>query len=111
MQLVPSAFLASAAFCSELIHQILPESLSGVQCTFHDDARDRWSQSHQALPPEEIESIQQISWDIPLVQAAYNQLLSDARSEASRACLLIVTQKESGAWLNTVPVTSMGLRM
>ncbi len=69
VQLAPSAFLASAAVCSDLIHQILLERLSGVKCTFQDDALDMWSQSHKALPPEGIESFRQISWDTPLVQA------------------------------------------
>ena len=91
VQLVPSAFLTSAAACSDLIHQILPERLSGMQCTFQDDALDMWGQSHEALPPEGIGSFRQISWDIPLVHAVFNQLLSDAQSEASRACLLAAT--------------------
>ena len=47
----------------------------------------------------------------PLVQAACNQLLSDARSEASLACLLAAARKESGAWLNAIPVISLGLWM
>ena len=42
------------------------------------------SQSHEALLPEGIESFRQRSWDTPLVQAAYNQLLSAAQSEASQ---------------------------
>ena len=45
-------------------------------------------QSHEASPLEGIETFQQISWDAPLIQAAYNQLLSDAQSEASWAHLL-----------------------
>ena len=52
-----------------------------------------------------------ISWDDSLVQDAYNRLLSDVQSEASRARLLASAWKESGAWLNAVPVTSLGLRM
>ena len=53
VQLASSIFLASAAACSDLIHQILPERLSGVQCTFRDGL-DMWSQSHEASPPEEL---------------------------------------------------------
>ena len=111
VQLTPSAFQASAAACSDLIHQIHPERLSGVQCTFQDDALDMWSQSHEASFPDEIESFQPISWDTHLVQDAYNQLLRNAQSEASQACLLAVAWKESGAWLNALPVTSLGLRI
>ena len=56
-------------------------------------------------------SPRQISWDTPLNQAANNQLLSDAQSEASQARLLAAAWKESGAWLNAIPVTSLGLKM
>ena len=79
-----------------------------MQCNFQDDALDMWSQSQEASSPEEIESFRQISWDTSLVQAAYNQLLSDAQSEVSQAHLIAVAWKESGAWLKAIPV---GLRM
>ena len=109
--LAPSAFLASAATCSDLSYQILLERLSGLQCTFQDLALDMWSQSYEASSPEGIESFLQISWITPLVQTAYNQLLSDAQAEASLAHLLAAAWKESGAWINAVPVTSLDLRM
>ena len=82
--LAPSAFLASTAACSELTQQILPERLSGVQCIFRIMLLIS-SQSHEALLPKGIESFWQRSWNTPLVQAAYNQLLSAAQSEASQA--------------------------
>ena len=50
---------------------------------------------------EGIESFRQRSWDTVLVQAAYNQLLSDALSEAPLACLL------AAAWKNYLEPGSM----
>ena len=37
--------------------------------------------------------------------------MDNAPDTRSRACLLAVTTKESGAWLNVLPVSSLGLRM
>ena len=83
VHLAPSAFLASTAAFSDLIQQILPERMSGAQCIFRTMLLIS-SQSHEALLPEGIESFRQRSWDTPLVQATYNQLLSAAQSEASQ---------------------------
>ena len=66
-----------------------------------------WSQSHEASPPDGIESFWQISWDSPLVRAAYNQLLSNTQSEASQSHLQAETWKESAEWLSAIPVTSL----
>ena len=77
------------------------------KCTLQDHALDVWSQSLEASLFEVIESFWQISWNTPLVQAAYNQLLNNARSEASRVHLLAAAKKESGAWLNAIPVSSL----
>ena len=54
VQLASSAFLASAAAYSDFIYQTLPERLSGVQCTFQDDAINIWSQSHELHPLKEL---------------------------------------------------------
>ena len=54
VQLAPSAFLAPAAACSNLIHQIFPEKLTDVQCSFQDDALDMWSQIMKLHPLKEL---------------------------------------------------------
>ena len=45
------------------------------------------------------------------MEAAADTLLENARDATSRARLLAASIKESGAWLNALPITSLGLRM
>ena len=55
-------------------------------------------------------SLQQ-SWDSPQATLAYRKLLETAPDAPTRACLLAAGIKESGAWLQALPVSSLGLRM
>ena len=49
VQLAPSAFLASAAGSSNLIHCILPGRLDGIPYPAVDDAKIEWSRGHDTL--------------------------------------------------------------
>ena len=49
VQLAPSAFLASAAGSSDLIHQILPPWLHDMPYSGSNDALNIWSQGHTEL--------------------------------------------------------------
>ena len=42
---------------------------------------------------------------------AVDNLLDYAPDATARACLLAATCKESGAWLNALPISLLGLRM
>ena len=53
----------------------------------------------------------QKAWDTPLAQAAYDSLLDGAADPQSCARLLAFCTKESGAWLNALPISALGLRM
>ena len=92
MQLAPSAFLAPAAACSDLIHQILPNGLSSVQCTFQDDSLDMWSQNYKASPLRN----RVLSADIlryPFSSGCIQPAAKCAQSEASWAHLLAAAWK------------------
>ena len=52
-----------------------------------------------------------MEWDAPRVQERAASLLSTASDARSRAHLLAVSTKESGAWLKAPPISSLGLRM
>ena len=111
MQLAPSAYLASAAGSTTLLKQILP-------CRFHNnlfpavtDAIETWKVGHNCPPPSSQADCHQKAWDIPRVQSTFEAILSNALDSRSRARLLATSTKESGAWLNTLPVSSLGLRL
>ena len=112
VQLAPSAFLASAAACSELITHILPPHLSCSTSTPHqDEALVLWSRGHDIPPLEGTARYRQKAWDSVRVAASMDNLLEDAPDMHSRARLLAASSCESGVWLNAPPCSSLGLRM
>ena len=54
---------------------------------------------------------QQKAWDAPSVQETYQAILASSTEPRSRARLLAAATKESGAWLNALPIPAVGLRM
>ena len=61
--------------------------------------------------PTPPESFKMKSWDTPRVEHRAEFLLSSTKDAKSRARLLSVSTKESGAWLEALPVSSLGLRL
>ena len=57
------------------------------------------------LTPSAMAYTYQKSWDTPIVNAAYDQLLESTPDNMSRAHLLAAHMHESGAWLNALPVS------
>ena len=111
VQLAPSAFLASAAGSSNLVSQILPNHLQNHNCLHMNEALSVWTQGHKQALPTGSTSHRQKEWDIPRVKAMEKVLLDNAPDARSRARLLSASTKESGAWLNAIPSSSLGLRM
>ena len=110
-QLAPSAFLASAAGCSSLILEILPPCVHACADPHIESALTAWKQSHSKSPPSLPESSHQWVWDAQLIAATVTSLLDGAPSQQATARLLAVTTPESGAWLNALPISSLGLQM
>ena len=110
-QLGLSAFLASAAASSSLINLILPSRFHIIPYSIAYMALFLWKQGHEQPPPQPDSSHRQKAWDLPRVEVAVQSLMDNAPDGRSRARLLAATTKESGAWLNILPVSSLGLRM
>ena len=53
----------------------------------------------------------QKSWDGPIIQRTYQNLVEGSVNEVVRARLLGVAGSYSGAWLEAVPVASLGTRL
>ena len=111
VQLAPSAFLASAAGSSVLVYQILPPHLQDASNPVLESALTTWLHSHDEPPPSNPASHHQKAWDAPCIRATYDTLLDESPDASTRARLLAVATKESGAWLSALPVSSLGLRM
>ena len=109
--LAPSAFLASAVGSADLVHDILPPRLQNASYQVQVEALECWSQGHNAPPPSAPTSHRQRAWDEPRVAAAADALLEAATDDRTRARLLASKRVESGAWLQALPMSSLGLRM
>ena len=95
--LAPSAFLASAAASSDLVHHIVPPTLQGSPIPHVDVA---W--------PEGETRCSQKAWDTIKATAMADHLLSDVSDPRSRARLHASFQSK-GVWC--LPISSLGLRM
>lgn len=105
--LAPSAFLASAAGTRLLQDQIL-----GLNVHVNDDAFDEclatWLNTN-VKPPAGVSVAKQKSWDLPVVEAEYHQLINDCTDQRHRARLLAAAAPHSGDWLHALPIASCGL--
>ena len=103
--------MASVAGSATLVAQIIPTHLEQFPIVARDEALSCWSQRHNDPSPPDSVSHSQREWDSPRVKASSQALLEDILDARSRARLLAAGRKELGAWLNTLPVSTLGLRM
>ena len=111
VQLAPSAFLASAAASSHLIQKVLPTRLSVSSYAPKDVALHFWCQSVDTSPPSPPNDKKQRAWDEPQIAVSFQSLLDVSDSSKMRARHLAASVKESGAWIQALPISAVGLRM
>ena len=70
-----------------------------------------WFQGHNQPLPVGTATYRQKTWDAPRVSASAFALLDSAPNAASTAHLMAAPSTESRAWLNALPIFSLGLRM
>ena len=75
------------------------------------DAKLLWAAGHESCPPEGIAQHRQKAWDTSKTASLAEGLLENALGSRARARLLASRAKDSGAWLNVLPISSLGLRM
>ena len=69
------------------------------------------SEGHSEAPPKGLAQHRQKNWDMIKTSVSANILLETAPDPRTRARLLASRVRESGAWLNILPISSLGLRM
>ena len=77
-------------------------------CSWH---LSMWSSNHNLTPPQGSDQLKQKYWDSLIVSSVAENLIHDALNVQACARLLAATCKESGAWLQALPIPSIGLRM
>lgn len=77
VQLSPSAFLASAAACTDVVHHIIPSHLQSFPLLHFLDAKAFWSDGHDLSPPEGTAQHTQKAWDTLKMSATTEGLLEN----------------------------------
>ena len=112
--LAPSAYLASAAGATLLLSQLLPERLHTIADPCTAVALTAWhlQVDPSALPPDDSTNTRQNRWDDACCQHVASTLLHEAAdNNKSKARLLASVEDTAGAWLDTVPILSLGLKL
>ena len=111
LQVAPSGYLLSLASTADLVSAILPTSDQSLSVPSSDVALTMWSQGHSVSVPTSSEAFKEKNWDGIITANAASSLLEDVRNEVERARLLAARDRGSGAWLQALPISSVGLRM
>ena len=96
---------------ADLASSLLPTSHQLLSTPHSDIALARWLQGHDGTLPAGADAVKEKNWDnINTVNTASTRLES-ARNEVEHARLLAAMDRGSGAWLQALTISSMGLRM
>ena len=110
-RLAPSAFLASAAGCTDIICLLLPPRLRDTPYQVCEAALRAWRVGHEEPPPLVADHSRQKTWDTPRVEATFKAIQAAAPDNPASARLFAACRKESGAWLHALTVSALGLHM
>ena len=105
------AFLSSVSGTSNDVNLVLPNLDPNTVNNHFNDAIQLWFNKmgpNSVLPSSQSS---QASWDLPLCQKIYDDLLVSAISKSDKARLKAVASPHSSDWLNAVPVPSLGLKL
>ena len=96
---------------SELMQKLLPPHLQTTTYISKDHALTAWKDALPANTPFLSNMKHQKSWDLPIIQLHLDSLLTRYVDQTSHSCILGASSHESGAWLNALPISYLGLRM
>ena len=70
-----------------------------------------WQTTYNKPIPSETSAAKQRSWDNPIVERDFMDLLLNYTNDYDKARLLAASAKHSADWINASPITSCGLRL
>src|SRR6218665_3622002 len=105
-----SAFLASAAFTSEIQSNILG-ALIIQPYPHYSNLSEHWQALTELSLTDHFPANSQDKLDAPLLQKEHSFLLQSSPEPNDLARLKPVSFQHSGDWLNCLPITSCGLRL
>ena len=103
-------FLSSSQATLDLVTSILPTNEPNSNFLLLE-AICLWEERcGRPIPPQQDLKCQR-AWDEAFVDHAFDTILETTTDTSSRARLLAVSTKESGAWLNVLPAPHLGTRL
>ena len=110
--LASSAFLASAAATLRLQEEILAPSSFAIQPDQSISAATaHWKSLSTCLEPVSSARHLQFVWDNIVCDDIYNSLMASHTSPIDQARLRAASAPHSGDWINTLPLSAVGLRL
>ena len=109
-ELALPAFLSSVRASIGTTRSLLPSELSEEPNFFFDLGCEEWKQKLgvSELPHNQIF---QREWDTPICKQKLQNLIDNAPDEEERARLLAISSEGASAWLNAIPLSSLGLKL
>ena len=104
------AFIASSFKITAITEQLLSNEHSAPFAAQLSIAVTTWRALDSQLTEPTIKGVQR-SWDLPVAQTKLKGLIESTSSPVSRSRLLAVSAPGAGAWLNAVPIPSLGLKL
>ena len=106
------AFIASSQKCSTIVSKLLSASNASFFLNLLRDSIARWKNLNSRLvEPLAPESLRQKSWDLPIATLVLDDLINNSTSASSRGRLMAVSAPNASAWLNAIPIHSLGLKL
>ena len=106
VQIVLSAYLGSVTSSTDLMCVISPAYIPSIFTCMSPLLMLLWPSGQRTMldPPQGSTSCKQKVWDDLLTAASVSSLLESAQDDGDCARLLACIAKESGAWLQALPI-------